>query len=296
MRRFALLLLPLAAGCGVGAERPIVIGSKNFTEQVLLAEMVAQQIETRAGLPVERRVNLGGTLICHEALTAGEIDLYVEYTGTALMAILDEPPGASAPEILRHVRDEYRRRFDLEWTEPLGFNNTFAVLVRGREARRLGLRSISDLNPHAPDLRIGFGFEFYERADGYRGLIERYGLRFAGPPKTMELGLVFRAIEKGRIDVAVGNSTDGLIAALDLVALEDDRSYFPPYEAAPVVRRGTLARHPDIGAALSELAGSISEERMRTLNYRVDGEGRDVARVAREFLRGLNSAPDGAAP
>ncbi|MFQ5876652.1 MAG: glycine betaine ABC transporter substrate-binding protein [Acidobacteriota bacterium] len=290
MRRIVplpLVGLALAAACGAPGQRAVVIGSKNFTEQIVLAELVAQQIERRAGLRVERRTNLGGTLICHRALAAGELDLYVEYTGTALMAILDEPPGSDPREVYRRVRDAYRDRFDLEWGEPLGFSNTFAMVVRGEDARRLGLTSISDVARRAPDWRAGFGYEFSERPDGLGGLVERYGLRFAEPPRTMDLGLIYRSLRAGRVDIVAGNSTDGLIEALDLAVLEDDLGYFPPYEAAPVVRRDTLAGLPALGPSLRELGGAITEEAMRRMNYAVDGQGQDAAAVARRFLETL---------
>jgi glycine betaine/choline ABC-type transport system substrate-binding protein len=278
----ALLAL---AGCRGEAPRPIVVGSKNFTEQVILAELLAQQVEARAGLPVERRVNLGGTWICHRAITAGEIDVYVEYTGTALTAILKEPPVADPGAAYSRVKEEYARRFDLEWLSPLGFDNTFAMVVRGADARKHRLRSISDVARVASRWRPGFGYEFLERPDGYRGLVETYGLRFGRPPRIMDLGLIYRALKEGRVDIVAGNSTDGAIAALDLVALEDDRRYFPPYEAAAVARAGTLDRHPSVREALESLAGILSAEDMRRLNDAVDGRGRHARAVAEEFRR-----------
>jgi osmoprotectant transport system substrate-binding protein len=277
-------LLAIAA-CRGDAPRPIVVGSKNFTEQVILAELLARQVEERAGLPVDRRVNLGGTLICHRALAAGEIDVYVEYTGTALTAILREKPLADPGAVYARVKAEYARRFDLEWLPPLGFDNTFAMVVRGADARRHGLRSISDVARLAPRWRPGFGYEFLERQDGYRGLIETYGLRFGRPPRTMDLGLIYRALREGQVDIVAGNSTDGVLAALDLVALEDDRRYFPPYEAAPVARAATLDRHPSLQRALEVLAGALSAADMRRLNDAVDGRGRAVRAVVEEFRR-----------
>jgi len=265
-------------------DKRLVIGSKNFTEQVILAEIVAQHLEVRTHLPVQRRVNLGGTLICHQALRAGEIDLYVEYTGTALTAILDQEPSGDRALVYRRVAGAYREQFDLEWTEPLGFNNTFAIVVRGEDARRLGLKTISDAAPHAPGWRAGFGYEFIERPDGFAGLAKTYGLEFGQPPRTMELGLLYRALIEKQVDFVAGNSTDGALAALDLTMLEDDRHYFPPYEAAPVVRRATIERHPEAREALRELGGKISEEEMQQMNGAVDGEGRDPKQVAGEFL------------
>ncbi len=278
-----LVILVAASSCHSGEKR-IVIGSKNFSEQVLLAELVAQHIEARTGIPVERKANLGGTLICHQALTSGGIDLYVEYTGTALTAILDDKPLSDPAEVYRRVKEQYARKFDLEWTEPLGFNNTFAIIVRGEDARRFGLRTISDVAAQAPKWRAGFGYEFMERPDGFSGLASTYGLKFGQPPRTMELGLIYRALADKQVDLVAGNSTDGVISALDLVVLEDDRHYFPPYEAAPVVRRATLERYPKLRAALAELGGKIDEEEMRRMNAAVDGEKRDPKEVAREFL------------
>jgi osmoprotectant transport system substrate-binding protein len=279
-------ILPILLGCAA-SERPIVIGSKNFTEQAILAELLAQQIEFRTGLQVDRKVHLGGTMICHQALRSGDLDLYVEYSGTALMAILDEPPSGNRAEVFQRVRSEYGRRFNLEWGDPLGFNDTFAMVIRGEDARRLGIRRISDVIRHAPGWRIGFSFEFVERSDGYRGLIETYDLRFSESPRTMELGLVLRALKEGHVEIVAANSTDGLINALDLFALEDDRSYFPPYEAAPVYRPEVLQRHEGVARALGDLTGKISDDVMRRLNYAVDGERREVADVVREFRRSL---------
>jgi glycine betaine/choline ABC-type transport system substrate-binding protein len=280
--RWGLAALALVAGCGRGPR--VVVGSKNFTESDLLAEIVAQQLERRAGLAVERRYHLGGTFVCHEAIRSGQIDVYVEYTGTAYTAILHHPPVADAARVLRAVRDEYARRFGVTWLEPFGFDNTFAILVRRADAVRLGLRRISDLARVAPRWRAGFGYEFLERADGFRGLVRTYGLRFAAPPTAMDLGLTYRALAEGRVDVIAGNSTDGQIAALDLVALEDDRRYFPPYQAAPVVRTAVLRDHPAIAAALAELAGKISDAEMRRLNALADVEHRDLAVIARQWL------------
>ncbi len=279
----------LLGGCGSAgsAGGGIVVGSKNFTEQVVLGEILSNMIETRAGIPVTRRLNLGGTFICHQALLAGEIDLYVEYTGTALTAILRGSPAAESGEALETVRSAYRRDFDLVWTEPLGFNNTFAMIVTQEAAERHSLGSISDLARVQGSFRAGFGYEFVERADGYAGLAAAYGLRFAGRPREMDLGLIYRALAEGEVDVVAGNSTDGVIASLGLVALEDDRRYFPPYDAVPVVRRAVLERHPRLRSILASLDGAISEGTIRKLNLAVDGDLRDPREVAREFVAAL---------
>ena len=281
-RPIALTVALLATACG--PRDRIVVGAKNFTESDLLAEIVAQQIERRTGLPVERRLHLGGTFVCHEAIVSGRIDVYVEYSGTALTAVLERRPLQDPDSVSRIVRAEYASRFDLAWGEPLGFDNTFAIAVRRADAEREGLRSIADLARVAPRWRAGFGYEFLERPDGFTGLARTYGLAFAAPPVAMDLGLTYRALADGRVDVIAGNSTDGLITALDLTVLEDDRRYFPPYHAAPVVRRAVLERHPAVGRALAELAGRIPDAEMRRLNARADVEHQDLAVIARAWL------------
>lgn len=277
----------LLCGCSPG-HRGIVVGSKNFTEQAVLGEILAQQIEKKTGLPVERRFYLAGSYICHQALLADRIDLYPEYTGTALTAILKEKPQGSSAEVYQEVKEQYDRRFRVAVTEPLGFNNSFALVVRGDDARRLHLQTISDLARQAPQWRMGVGYEFLERPDGFAGLAKSYGLHFAEQPRVMDLGLLYRALDTRQIDVVVGSSTDGLIQARGFVVLDDDKHYFPPYDAVPVVRESTLARYPALRQALAELGGKISAEDMRRLNYAVDGEHRDLKPLVTEFLRQKN--------
>src|SRR5262249_25945786 len=224
-----------------------VVGSKDFTEQVILGELVAQELERTGTLDVERKFELGGDL-AHRALLTGELDAYVEYTGTGLVAILKEPPSSDRKGVLETVRREYDKRFGLEWLEPLGFDNTFAILVRGDDARRLGLATISDAIPQAGRWRAGFGQDFLARPDGYAGFVRAYGLHFVDAPIEMDLSLLYRALATKQVDVIAGNATDGLITALDLVQLRDDRRYFPPYEAAPVVRKAALDAHPEVRA------------------------------------------------
>lgn len=281
-RQVAIGALLILASCGRGDR--IVVGAKNFTESDLLAEIVAQQIARRTGLPVERKLHLGGTFVCHEAITAGQIDVYVEYTGTAYTAVLKHQPGATADSVRRAVTDEYARRWQLVWLQPLGFNNTFAITVRQADADRDGLRKISDLTSVAPRLKAAFGYEFLERADGFTGLSRVYGLHFAAAPTAMDLGLTYRALAEGKVDVIAGNSTDGQIDALHLVVLQDDRYYFPPYEAAPVIRAALLERHPEIRRALAELAGKIDDAEMRRLNVRADVQHEDIGAIARDWL------------
>ena len=281
----ALAGLIALADCGGARRDEIVVGSKNFSEQALLGEIVAQELEARTHREVTRRFYLAGSYICQQALLAGRIDLYVEYTGTALTAILHDPLESDPAAVLQRVRNEYQRRFGLEVLPSLGFNNTFAIVVRGEDARRLHLKTISDAAPYTRDWRAGIGYEFMERPDGFAGLARTYGLSFRETPTILDLGLLYRALLEKQVDIVAGNSTDGLLAARDLTMLEDDKHYFPPYEAVPVVRADALARIPEMRGALLDLAGKIDDAEMRRMNYEVDGEHRDIADVAREFLR-----------
>ena len=276
----ALLML-----LGCRSRSGISVGSKNFTEQLILGELLAQMLEASGLNPVERRFYLAGTYICQQALLAGRIDMYVEYTGTALAAVLKEKPSSDPAQVFAKVKREYARRFQLEVMPSLGFDNSFAIVMRGDDAPRIGVHTLSQLAAVAPHLRMGVGYEFMERPDGYKGLVSTYGLKFAEPPRVMDLGLLYRALESRQVDVAVGSNTDGLIAALGLVVLEDDKHYFPPYEAVPVVRSETLERYPRVREVLLRLQGRISAGEMRRLNYAVDGEKKDAAEVVKEFLR-----------
>jgi osmoprotectant transport system substrate-binding protein len=273
----------LLAGCPT-RKSVIVIGSKNFPEQALLGELLAQQIEARTGIHVERRFYLAGTYICHQALLAGRIDMYVEYTGTALTAVLKEPPEKNPHAVFQRVRTEYARRFHLLVEPPLGFNDSFAIVIRGGDARKDQIRSISQAAKYAPGWRAGFGYEFMERPDGYDGFVKTYGLKFSGSPRIMDLGLLYRALTAHQVDIVAGNTTDGQLMSEDFTVLEDDRHYFPPYQAATIVR-STIARdYPDVITAISELAGKISDQDMQHMNYEVTVQHRDMSAVIREFL------------
>ncbi len=286
LRLRVIFCFALSLCCFSGCRPPqpkITIGSKFFTEQVILAELLAQHIEARTGIHVERKTNLGGTLLCQKALQAGQLDLYVEYTGTALTAVLNQTQTGDSDSVYQRVKQAYAERFNLEVTEPLGFENTFAMVVRGDDAQQFHLHDISDIVPLAPRWRAGVGYEFLERPDGFRGWTERYALHFAAQPSVMDLGLIYRALVDKKVDIVAGNSTDGLIDALHLVALADDRHYFPPYDAVPIVRRDTLAKFPQLRPALAALAGKISADEMRHLNAEVDAAQHDVPAVVRAF-------------
>jgi osmoprotectant transport system permease protein len=265
------------------ARPALVIGSKNFTEQLILGELLAQVVERDTNFQVARKLNLGGTFICDRAIRAGEIDAYVEYTGTALTAIFHQPVAHDRQAVTAATRELYAKAA-IAALEPLGFNNTFAMLVRRGDAERLKLRTIGDLATAAATIRGGYGHEFLQRQDGYPGLVRAYGLQFAVEPRVMDLTLMYRALADRQIDLIAGDATSGLIDALDLAALEDDRRYFPPYDAVPLVRSAVLLRYPEVGAAIGSLAGRVSEEDMRALNRAVDVDRRDVAQVVREFL------------
>ena len=280
-----ILAALLFSSCASSHSNRIVVGSKNFTESLILGEILAQQIEARTNLKVERRFYLAGTYICQQAMLAGRIDIYPEYTGTALTAILKEKIGGDKAEVYQRVKREYEARLGLTLGPQFGFNDTFAMEIRGDDARRLGVKTLSQAAKFAPQWRAGFGYEFMERPDGYAGLAAAYGLHFAAPPRVMDLGLLAPALKDHQIDIAAGNATDGLIPALDLFVLQDDRHYFPPYEAVAVIRQQTLQQHPEVAQAISELGGRISDREMQQLNYDLDGQHRDVKDVAHEFLQ-----------
>ena len=269
----------------IGGGGDIVVGSKNFTEQDILGELLAQQIEATTDLKVDRRLHLGGTFVCHKALLAGQIDAYVEYTGTAYTAVLEQKSIRDPKAIYQQVKQDYAKQFKLEVTEPLGFENTFAMIIRGADAKALNLQTLSQAAQYTPQWRAGFGYEFVERPDGFPGLAKTYGLHFGESPRVMDLGLIYRALIQKQVDMVAGNSTDGQIARLGLVVLKDDKQYFPPYEAAPIVRSSTLAKYPKLRQAFQQLGGLISADEMRRLNYLVEGELRDVKDVVREFLQ-----------
>jgi osmoprotectant transport system substrate-binding protein len=288
----SLALLVWLTACAPPRSSRITIGAKNFTEQVVLGEMLAQEIEAVTGEPVDRRFYLAGSYLCQQAMVSGRIDGYVEYTGTALTAILKQPlpPIGQRNEatVFREVSALYASKYKIKVGRGLGFEDTFAMVVRGDDAKRLGVTTVTDAVKTAPTpegWRLGVGYEFQSRPDGLRGLEETYGLKFAGEPRTMDLGLLYRALSNNQVDMVAGNSTDGPIRALGFVVLEDDKHYFPPYEAVPLVREDSLQRHPGIQVAMDKLAGKVSADEVRAMNYAVDSEHKDVADVVREFRR-----------
>ena len=269
----------------------IIVASKDFTEQDILGELLAQQIEATTNLKVARRPRLGGSFVCHSAITAGKIDAYIEYTGTAFTGILKQKTVNDPKIVYEKLKQAYAEKFNLEVMPSLGFENTFAIIIRGEDAKRYNLQTLSEATQYTPQWRGGFGYEFLEREDGFPGLAKTYGLHFAKSPQIMDLGLIYRALIQKQVDMVAGNSTDGQISRLGLVVLQDDKQYFPPYEATPIVRQATLAKYPQLKKAIAQLAGRITADEMRQLNYLVEGELRDIKEVVQEFrkLKGLSS-------
>lgn len=283
---FGILACLLIVACNASPKSgsgggDIVIGSKNFTEQVILGELLAQQIEATTDLKVIRKLNLGGTGICHEGVKNGQLDAYFEYTGTALTSILKQKVISDPKAVYNKVKQEYAKQFKLELTEPLGFENTFAMVVRGEDAKQLKIQTLSDAAKYTPQWQAGFGYEFMEREDGFPGLAKTYNLRFAKTPKIMDLGLMYRALVEKKVDLVAGSSTDGQIASLGLTILKDDKRYFPPYDAVPVVRQETLKKYPKLREVFKQLSGKITAEEMQKMNYQVDAEFRPVEEVVR---------------
>jgi len=263
----------------------IIIGSKNFTEQVILGELLAQQIEFHTKLRVDRRLNLGGTFICHEAVKAGQIAGYVEYTGTSFTSILKQKPINNPQIVYQKVKQDYDHKFQLEVMQPLGVNSTYAMIIRGEDAKRLQIKTLSQAAKYTPQWRAGFGYEFIAREDGYPGLAKTYGFKFSNPPQQMELGLMYKSLAEKKVDIIAANSTDALIPVLNLVILEDDKRYFPPYEAIPVFNQTALKKYPELRAVVSQLAGLISTEEIQKMNYQVDNQSVPVEQVVRDWLK-----------
>jgi osmoprotectant transport system substrate-binding protein len=287
MKRLVAFALSIAllttSACAPPRSSHIVIGAKNFTEQVILGELLAQEIEATGSGPVERRFWLAGSYLCQQALISNRIDAYVEYTGTALTAILKQPVLRDPTLVNASITALYDNLYQIRVFPSLGFENTFAMVIRGSDARAHHLRTISDIAPLAPKWRLGVGYEFAERPDGLRGLAATYNLHFPDAPRTMELGLLYRSLSARQVDIVAGNSTDGAIQAFDFVALEDNLHYFPPYEAVPLVREDSLRRWPQIAVALKRLAGKITADDMRAMNLAVDAQHQDPADVVRKF-------------
>lgn len=278
-----VFLLSIAlTGCSGGDK--IVIGSKDFSENILLGEIFSQLIEAKTDIKVERKLNLGGTFVCFEAIKNGQIDIYPEYTGTGLTAHLKMDVIGEPDEAYRVVAEEFNKQFDIKWLSPLGFNNTYTLAVNDKVYQQYGVETFSDLAKISENLVFGAEHEFFDRQDGYEGLVEKYSLKFKGEPKKMNVSLKYQAIGNGDMDVTDAFATDGAIKQYNLKVLTDDLGFFPPYYAAPIIRNATLERYPELEDILNALANVIDDATMTELNYKVDVEGKDVATVVKEFL------------
>jgi glycine betaine/choline ABC-type transport system substrate-binding protein len=272
----------LLAGCS--RERYVAIASKNFTEQYILGEVVAQHVENRLHRPVQRKFGLGGTMLAQAGLLAREIDVYPEYTGTAFTNVMKHKPTGDPDAVLKQLRQDYAQ-WKLEWLDPFGFNNSFAMAVRGVDARGRHLETLSDAARDPKGFALGAGYEFMGRPDGYPMLNGAYGIKWTGSPKAMDLGLLYRALEQGQVSMVAGSVTDAQLAVVDAKVLADDKHVFPPYQACLVARQEAFTEFPGLRDALLDLSGKITDNAMRKMNYEVDGKHRQSAEVAREFLK-----------
>ena len=293
MDRTTILCCVIAASLltSCGARTHIVVGSKNFTEQLILGEIVAQHIEARTHQPVERKLDLGGTLLAHQALLSKDIDMYPEYTGTAFTNVLKRSGVTDPAIVLEQVRAEYSSGFHLDWMDPLGFENSFAMTIRGDDARTRHLATLSDAAADPMGFTLGAGYEFLTRPDAYGALNRAYAIKWTAAPKSMDLGLLYQALEQRQVSMAAASATDGLLSKLDVTVLKDDKHVFPPYQACIVVRQEALATYSSLRQILSELSGKISDTEMRSMNYAVDAQHRPARDVAKEFLRGVEPRP-----
>jgi osmoprotectant transport system permease protein len=249
--------------------------------------MLVQRIENHTDLQANL-LHLRGTFLCHEALKSGEIDGYNEYTGTAWTAVLEQPPSSDMAAVYEGFKQMYKDKFNVRVLNPLGFQNTFAMVVRQEEAAKNNLVNISDIVPYSPKWKGAFGSEFLSREDGYPGLIKTYGIKLGQAPQEMDMGLLYQALADKKVDMVVGNSTDGLIPKLNLTVLKDDKQYFPPYQAVPIFKEETLTKYPEILTAIAPLAEAISAEEMQELNYQVDKEAKPVEQVVSDFFKTKN--------
>ena len=281
----APLLLVTVVYIGCGPRNHIVVGSKNFTEQLILGEIIAQHIEARLHQPVERKLDLGGTLLAHQALLSKGIDMYPEYTGTAYTNVLKRSGVTDPAVVLEQVRAEYSSGFHVDWMDPLGFENSFAMTIRGEDARSRHLKTLSDAAADPLGFKLGAGYEFLTRPDAYGALNRAYNIKWTAAPRSMDLGLLYQALEQKQVSMAAANTTDGLLNKLDVTVLSDDKHVFPPYQACIVVREDALAAYPNLRAILTELSGKISDTEMRNMNYAVDAQHRPARDVAKEFLQ-----------
>ena len=282
-------LLAVFAGCT--AQKSVTIGSKDFGENIVLGEMFAQLIEAKTDIKVNRKLNMGGTFVNFEAIQKGDIDIYPEYTGTGLTAQLKIDVISDPDEAYRVVSEEFQKQFKITWLKPFGFNNTYTLAVTDAVYRQYGVETYSDLAAVAQNLVFGAEHEFFNRQDGFDGLVALYGMTFKGEPKKMNVSLKYQAIGNGDMDVTDAFATDGPIRQYNLKVLRDDKGFFPPYYAAPIIRTETLNKYPELENVLNALGGLIDDAAMTELNYKIDVEGQAVEAVAKDFLQGKGLLP-----
>ena len=280
----SIFMMVILTGCGT-EQKKVVIASKPHTEQYILAEMLTQLIETHTKIKVEKKLGIGGgTANIQPGMLKGEIDIYPEYTGTGWLYVLKNDPIQNPAELYSNVSKEYGEKFKIKWLGLYGFNNTYALAVNKAVAEKYQLNTVTDLAKVSQDLVFGAEYDFYEREDGIKGLEKAYALKFKNT-KEMDIGLKYDAIHSAQVDVINAFSTDGLLKKYELKVLEDDKEFFPRYQAATLVRNETLKKYPEIEAALGKLTGQINDQEMTGLNYQVEIEKREPATVAREFLQ-----------
>ena len=279
-----IMIIGVFTGCGASSNDKITIGSKNFTENMILGSMFAQLIEAKTDLQVEYKENLGGTMVCFEAIKKGQLDIYPEYTGTGLTAHLKMDVINDADQVYQIVKDEFAKQFKIKWLSPLGLNNTYAVAISEEYANKNNINTVSELVPFAGDLVFGAEHEFFDRQDGFDGMVDTYGLKFKGEPAKMDVAMKYQAVSQGNIDVTDAFTTDGQLITYKLKVLEDDKKFFPPYYAAPIIREDTLKKHPELEGILNSLGDKISDSEMQKMNYKVEAEKKSTKDVAKEFL------------
>lgn len=280
-----LLLLPSVVLTGCSSSNTVTVGSKDFSENIVLGEIFAQLIEAKTDLKVIRKLNMGGTFVNFEAIKNGQIDLYPEYTGTALTAQLKMDVITDADETYRIVSEEFDKQFNIKWLKPLGFNNTYTLAVTNEIFETYRIETFSDLAAISENLVFGAEHEFFDRQDGFDGLVKTYGMKFKGEPKKMNVSLKYQAMGSGDIDVTDAFATDGQIKQYNLKVLKDDKNFFPPYYAAPIIRKEVLEKYPELEQILNSLEGLIDDETMMEMNYKIDVDNQDIKKVAEDFLR-----------
>jgi osmoprotectant transport system substrate-binding protein len=280
----ALVMVVSMLFTGCSSSKSVTIGSKDYGENIVLGEIFSQLIEAKTDIKVNRKLNMGGTFVCFEAIKNGDIDIYPEFTGTALTALLKADVISDPDEAYEFVSNEFDKQFNIKWFKDLGYNNTYAIAISNEAYEKYGVETNSDFAKISEDFVFGAEHEFFDRQDGYDGLVAEYGITFKGEPKRMNVALKYQAIGNGEVDATIAYTTDGALKQYDLKILEDDKGFFPPYYVAPIIRKETLEKYPELEQVLNLLGGQVDEETMTGLNYKIDVEGIAIETVAKDFL------------